>query len=81
MQPTILIVDDIAVNRMTIKLSLKEEGYSFIDAKDGAEAIQKALTYKPDLILMDAMMPKMDGFEATEKIRQIEQIQRTPILM
>lgn len=81
MQPTILIVDDIAVNRMTIELSLKEEGYSFIDAKDGAEAIQKALTYKPDLILMDAMMPKMDGFEATEKIRQIEQIQRTPILM
>ncbi len=77
----ILIVDDIAVNRMTIKLSLKEEGYQFIDAKDGKEAIQKALEYNPDLILMDAMMPVMDGFEATQKIREIEQIQRTPILM
>ncbi len=81
MQSTILIVDDIAVNRMTIKLSLKEEGYHFIEASDGAEAIDKALEHNPDLILMDAMMPNMDGFEATRKIREIDQIQRTPILM
>ncbi len=81
MQPKILIVDDIAVNRMTIKLSLKDEGYSFIEAQDGAEAIEKALAHNPDLILMDAMMPNMDGFEATRKIRHIDQIQRTPILM
>lgn len=81
MYTKILIVDDVAVNRMTIKLSLKNEGYHFIDAKNGKEAIDKAMEHRPDLILMDAMMPEMDGFEATKKIRTIEAIQRTPILM
>lgn len=77
----ILIVDDVAVNRLTIKLSLKKDAYSFIEAQNGIEAIQKAKEHQPDIILMDAMMPLMDGFEATAKIRKIESIQRTPILM
>ncbi len=77
----ILIVDDVSVNRMTIKLSLKNENYTFIEAADGQEAIEKAKEHHPDVILMDAMMPKMNGFEATKKIREIEEIQRTPILM
>ncbi len=77
----ILIVDDVAVNRMTIKLSLKNENYTFIEAANGLEAIEKAKGHHPDVILMDAMMPKMNGFEATKKIREIESIQRTPILM
>jgi EAL domain-containing protein (putative c-di-GMP-specific phosphodiesterase class I)/DNA-binding response OmpR family regulator len=81
MEAKILIVDDIALNRMTIKLSLKNEGYTFIEASNGKEAIEKALAESPDLILMDAMMPVMDGFEATKEIRKIEKIQRTPILM
>ncbi len=77
----ILIVDDQQVNRMTIKLSLKNEGYLFFEASNGIEAIQKAREITPDVILMDALMPIMDGFEATEKIRAIEEIQRIPILM
>ncbi len=77
----ILIVDDVAVNRMTIKLSLKSENYTFIEAENGIEAIAKAKEHHPDVILMDAMMPEMDGFEATKQIRGIESIQRTPILM
>ncbi len=77
----ILIVDDVSVNRMTIKLSLKNENYTFIEAENGLEAIEKAKEYRPDVILMDAMMPIMDGFEATQKIREIEEIWRTPILM
>ena len=81
MQTKVLIVDDIPLNRMTIKLSLKSEGYTFLEAGDGREAIEIALAEKPDLILMDAMMPVMDGFEATKAIRAIEEIQRTPILM
>ncbi len=78
---TILIVDDVSVNRMTIKLSLKGGNYTFIEASNGIEAIEQAKKYRPDVILMDAMMPQMDGFEATQKIREIESIQRTPILM
>ena len=77
----ILIVDDVAVNRMTIKLSLKDENYTYIEATNGLEAIQKAQEHTPDVILMDAMMPQMNGFEATKKIRTISSIQRTPILM
>ena len=77
----ILIVDDLAVNRMTIKLSLKSEGYEFVEASNGLEAIQIAKEENPDIILIDAMMPVMDGFEATKVIRKIEEIQRIPILM
>ncbi len=78
---TILIVDDLAVNRMSIKLSLKSEGYDFFEASNGVEAIDMAKKHNPDIILMDAMMPLMDGFEATKIIRKIEEIQRIPILM
>ncbi len=81
MSAKILIVDDIAVNRMTIMLALKEENYTFIEAANGKEAIQKALHESPDIILMDAMMPEMDGFEATKEIRKIDKIQRIPVLM
>ena len=77
----ILIVDDQQVNRMTVKLFLKNEGYEFFEASNGLEAIEKAQKVKPDVILMDALMPLMDGFEATAMIRDIEEIQRIPILM
>jgi len=77
----ILIVDDLQINRMTIKISLKNEGYQFFEATNGLEAIQRAGEIKPDIILMDALMPIMDGFEATREIRNIEEIQRIPILM
>lgn len=77
----ILIVDDQQVNRMTVKLFLKSEGYEFFEASDGLEAIEIAKEVNPDVILMDALMPVMDGFEATVKIREIESIQRIPILM
>ncbi len=77
----ILIVDDVLVNRLTIKLSLKNENYTFIEAVNGEEAIEKALRHQPDVILMDAVMPIMDGFEATKKIRALDSIERTPILM
>ncbi len=77
----ILIVDDHQVNRMTLKLSLKNEGYEFFEATNGLEAIQKATEVNPDVILMDALMPYMDGFEATKEIREIEEIRRVPILM
>ncbi len=77
----ILIVDDHQVNRMTLKLSLKDEGYEFFEATNGLEAIQKATEVNPDVILMDALMPYMSGFEATKEIREIEEIRRIPILM
>ncbi len=80
-KPKILIVDDQDDNRFVIKLALKEEGYEFIEAEDGKQAIEMANSLKPDVILMDAVMPNVDGFEATAAIRQNSELERTPILM
>jgi len=80
-QPTVLIVDDMEDNRLAIKLSLKREEYNFIEATNGAEAAKLAILNLPDVILIDAMMPVMDGFEASQEIRAEQKTQRIPILM
>jgi len=78
---SILIVDDLKDNRLAIKIALKKEGYILHEAVNGKEAVDKCKELKPDVILMDAMMPIMDGYEATQVIRSIEEFNRTPILM
>ena len=80
-KPSVLIVDDLKDNILGIKLILKKENYEIYEANDGLEAVQKTKELKPDIILMDAMMPKMDGFEASAEIRKYEEFKRTPILM
>jgi CheY-like chemotaxis protein len=66
----ILIVEDNVETADLIALSLRVAGYELALAKDGEEAVSMASTYLPDLILMDMMLPKMNGFEATALIRQ-----------
>jgi len=78
---TILIVDDLKTNRMVIKKALEKENYTFIEASNGEEAIQMAKEFNPSIIIMDGLMPVMDGFEAVEILRHLEAFQRTPILM
>jgi len=80
-KPVILIVDDQDDNRFAIKLALKNEGYEFIEAENGKEAVESVLKTKPSIILMDAVMPEMDGFEATQALRENSELERTPILM
>lgn len=77
----ILIVDDLADNRLSVKIALKEENYIFEEASTGEEAIQKCIELKPNIILMDAMMPAMNGFKTTKLIRSMEGFSNTPILM
>ena len=55
--------------------------YEIVTAKDGQEAIHVALAEKPDLILLDVMMPNMNGFEACKRIRESAEIGTTPIIM
>jgi two-component system alkaline phosphatase synthesis response regulator PhoP len=66
----ILTVDDEPDVRRLIEIKLKKAGFEVITAADGEEGVQKAKAENPDLILMDVMMPKMDGFTAVEKIKK-----------
>ncbi len=74
----ILIVDDEKNIVDILKFNLKKEGYDTIEAYDGEEAVNLALSQNPDLILLDIMLPKMDGFTVCRKLRQSIS---TPILM
>ncbi len=79
-KPLILIIDDLKSNRMVIKKVLGDS-YNFIEARDGQEALDILNSYEPMIILIDAIMPNMDGFETIKRIKKIEKFKRTPILM
>ncbi|HOL91611.1 MAG TPA: response regulator [Clostridiales bacterium] len=78
MAKKILIVDDEKNIVDILRFSLRKEGFSTIEAYDGEQAVELALSEKPDLILLDVMLPKMDGFTVCRKLRQSI---TTPILM
>ena len=75
---TILIVDDEQSIRDILVYNLKKEGYETIEAGDGVAAVEMAATEKPDLILLDIMLPKMDGLTACKKIKNAMNV---PILI
>ena len=76
---TILLVDDEPDILEIIRYNLNSEGYKVETAENGLEAIEQAKNVKPQLIIMDVMMPKMDGIEACEKIRMIPELSETVI--
>ncbi|WMI81467.1 response regulator [Anaerotignum sp. MB30-C6] len=78
MEKKILIVDDEQNIVDIIAFNLKKEGYQILKAPDGVEGVKLAMEENPDLILLDIMMPKMDGYEACKKIREKK---NTPIIM
>ncbi|MEA5083748.1 MAG: response regulator YycF [Lachnospiraceae bacterium] len=78
MDRKILVVDDEKNIVDIIKFNLKKEGYEVITASDGEEAVLKTFEENPDLILLDIMMPRVDGYEACKKIREKYD---TPIIM
>ena len=75
----ILLVDDEPDILEIVGFHLQKEGYNIFKAKDGLEAVEKAKDVAPDLILLDIMMPNMDGIEACEKIRAIKGLENTII--
>lgn len=80
MPQTILIVDDETRNRKLAKDLLEVFGYMVIEAENGKQGVEMAKTHKPDLILMDIMMPVMDGTEATLILKADSTTQKIPIL-
>lgn len=78
----ILIVDDSRVAATTATRMLAEcPGYEVVTASDGEEGVSMALRERPDLILMDDVMPRMDGFEATRKLRGHQDTRGIPIIL
>ena len=76
---TILLVDDELDILEIIGYNLSAEGYNVVTAQNGVEAIKKAKKHKPELIILDVMMPEMDGIEACEKLRLIPELSETVI--
>lgn len=76
----VLIVDDSLTALMIGQTTLSSLGCEIITARDGIEGVDKAVAYRPDLILLDVEMPRMDGFEACTRIRSLLG-KRVPILL
>ncbi|MDF1812247.1 MAG: response regulator transcription factor [Verrucomicrobiales bacterium] len=79
--PTILIVDDEEDMRSMIAEMLKKEGFDSIEASDGLEGLQRAKSERPDLVVLDLMMPGRDGISVCKDLRQGSKTKRIPILM
>ena len=77
----ILIVDDEADLIAPLEMYLQSNGYKIITASDGVEALQLAEEESPDLILLDIIMPRMDGYATLEKLRADEKTKSIPVIM
>ncbi len=80
-RPKILLVDDIIINLELQKVYLQDSGYDVIIAMDGEEALQKVYDEKPDLILLDVMMPKRNGFEVCRILKNNQDTRFIPVIM
>lgn len=81
MRKKIMIVDDSATILMMQRMILSKGPYDLVVAHDGQEALEKAPVERPDLILLDVMMPRLGGLEACRRLRQTDVTSRTPIIM
>ena len=77
---TILIVEDNPVNRKLLITVLRPHGYRILTAVDGEEAIQMACQELPDLILMDLQLPKLNGYAATQQLKENRATARIPVV-
>jgi twitching motility two-component system response regulator PilG len=77
----IMVIDDSQTIRRTAETLLAREGYQVITAQDGFEALSKVADYQPDVIFVDIMMPRLDGYQACALIKANPKFARTPVIM
>ncbi len=77
---TLLVVDDDATGRAILRALLEQDGHRVIEAEDGAGAVAAFSEHRPDMVLMDVMMPEMDGYQATTLIKSMSTDRFTPVL-
>lgn len=76
----VLAVDDDPVIQRLLEVNLELEGYEVALASDGVEALEVARSFRPDVILLDVMMPRMDGWQACEQLKQDPDLQEIPVV-
>lgn len=81
MTRSILLVDDEPQTRDLLRLMLKRDGYEVFDAEDGYDALKKVKKHHPDIVILDVMMPELDGIEVCERIRADEDVADIPVIM
>lgn len=77
----VLVADDDADVRELVEFRLARAGYEVITAADGEEAVALALARRPDLCVIDVMMPKLDGYQVTERLREAGDLDGVPVLL
>jgi two-component system, cell cycle response regulator DivK len=80
MPKKILIVEDNQDNRELVVKVLRNKGFELAEASDGEEAIEKAVSEKPDLILLDISLPKLDGYEVVKRLKSMEEFREIPVV-
>jgi DNA-binding response OmpR family regulator len=80
-QPVVLAADDDEDVLGLVTFRLERSGYTVLQARDGEEALALALAERPDLAVLDIMMPKLDGFEVTRRLRAEEATKTMPIIL
>jgi len=80
-KPIVLVADDDPVSRMIIVEVLAAEGLRIAEAEDGRQALERALELRPDLIVLDLMMPHMDGFQVCAELRELPGFEDLPVLV
>lgn len=81
MTAKILVVDDIEANVRLLEAKLTAEYYEVLTAYDGPTALAKALSEKPDIVLLDVMMPGMDGFQVCRRLKDDPETRHIPVVM
>jgi two-component system cell cycle response regulator DivK len=76
----ILIVEDNEDSRELVAKVLRNKGYLIVEAVDGEEAIDKVVSEKPDLVLLDISIPKLDGYEVARRLKSMEDVKDIPIV-
>ncbi|HLM56183.1 MAG TPA: response regulator [Pyrinomonadaceae bacterium] len=77
---TVLVADDNDDTRRVVRWMLEQRGYAVIEAADGEQAVAVAVSQRPDLILMDLIMPVVDGFDAVRQVREHEALRGVPVI-
>lgn len=81
MRKKILVIDDEPLVVEVLKIRLKMNNYEVITASDGTEGIERAVTEKPDLIILDVVMPGLDGYQVCQKLKEDTNTKTIPVIM